>query len=291
MNLFSTLCLEITAACNRKCKFCPVAYNSRPDERMDEALVVKAFEELGQLGYKGRIEFYLYNEPMKDLEYLHWCIALARKHVPASCLMVATNGDYIRTVDQILHLYKLGLNQLLVNCYSPGLFQRRSAWLKELAPVVSFTDSVYLRLSPTKKVFQLLDKSDPNQFGTGVFRLMNRAGNIGSYMPPLKTPVKRMCVKPFRLLNVNWKGEALVCCQDYHGEMSYGSLADSSLQALWVHPVMNEYRRRLLLKDRSLPLCRGCDCYAGAYSHNVSAPAPPYATAQDIEALHKAKGG
>jgi radical SAM protein with 4Fe4S-binding SPASM domain len=81
-----------------------------------------------------------------------------------------------------------------------------------------------------------------------------------------------MCVKPFRMLNINWRGDALVCCQDYHGEVTVGNVRQATLTELWEGPVMTEYRRHLYRKDRSLPLCRYCDCHAGAYPHMVFDP-------------------
>jgi hypothetical protein len=110
-------------------------------------------------------------------------------------------------------------------------------------------------------------------------------------MPAAAAPLERMCVKPFRLLNINWRGEALLCCQDYHAEVSYGGLADSTLTELWNHPVMNLYRTRLLVKDRSLPLCRVCDCHAGAYPGNVPRPDGEVADAEEVEGLYEARRG
>lgn len=288
MKLFNTLCLEINARCNRKCKFCPVAYNTRPDELMENDLICKALHELSRLKYKGRIEFYIYNEPMKNREHLEEILRYTREEMPKACLMIATNGDYIKSAMDVARLFDCGLNQLLINCYSPGLYERRLPWIEALPPTISRTKSVYAVLPATTKTVQMLDKSSPEVFGTGIFRLVNRAGNIAPYMEATAEPLERMCVKPFRLLNINWKGEALVCCQDYHGDVSYGNLATSTLVQLWEHPVMNAYRKALLTKDRSLPLCRGCDCHAGAYPHNVPAPQGPYAAPGVIGSMYRA---
>lgn len=275
--LFNTIALEINALCNRRCSFCPVAYNHRPDERMDWRLLDKSFDELSRLKYAGRIEFYIYSEPTKDFEWLLKCLCDARRAVPRACLMIATNGDYLRGPDNIMRLYDAGLNQLLINCYSPGLYEKRLAWLQALPSDVQQDGSVYSYIGPRRHVVNMLDKSDPSKFGSGVFRIINRAGNIPAFAAPLAEPVNRMCVKPFRLLNINWKGDALVCCNDYHAAHSYGNLRTSTLVDLWNSPVMNEYRRRLYKKDRSAPLCRTCDCHAGAYPHMVEKPTGPYA--------------
>jgi MoaA/NifB/PqqE/SkfB family radical SAM enzyme len=275
MRLFNSIALEITARCNRTCKWCPVAYNSRPDERMDYKLLHKALLELRALNYRGRVEFYIYNEPCQQMDYLLDSLQQARLAVPRATLMLATNGDYLRGRDSILKLYDAGLNQLLINCYSPGLYQRRLAWISGLPVHISRTKGVYSTM-PHGCTVQMLDKSDPTTFGKGVFALANRAGNIVPFIAPVGQPLVRMCTKPFRFFNINWKGQALLCCQDYHGQIEIGNLRDNTLVQLWNHPVMNTYRKHLYKKDRTLPLCSKCDCNAGAYPANVEKPHGPY---------------
>lgn len=272
MRLFNTLCIEISARCNRKCGFCPVAYNTRPDEQMSDMVYNAIVDELASIDYRGRVELYIYNEPLKDFARCLNILADIRYRVPKACLMIATNGDYLRGATQIVQLYEAGLNQLLINCYSPGLFQKRMQWLADIPPEVDITTgNVYNNTGRKKRVIQMLDKADPAAFGVGVFRLVNRAGNLpaDAGLAVLEAPIERMCVKPFRIFNINWQGVAMVCCQDYHGDMGFGNVPETSLVNLWNHPVMNTYREHLLRKDRSLPLCEKCDCHSGAYPNNV----------------------
>lgn len=269
MNMFNTLCLEISSYCNRRCPFCPVKYSPRPKELMDWSLIEKVSNELGAVNYRGRIELYIYNEPLMEMERLSLVVRHLRTRIPQCCLMIATNGDYLDNPQQMIRLYKEGLNQVLVNCYTKKSYEYHQELFTRLPSTIDQQGSLYGRVSPKKQIARILDKSDPSRFGKGVFNLTNRAGNVSSFIPKVSSPLSRMCVKPFRLLNINWKGDALVCCQDYFGVMSYGSLKDSTLMNLWNHPVMNTYRRSLLEKNRNLPLCRDCDCYTGAYSFNV----------------------
>ncbi|MEK0326124.1 MAG: hypothetical protein QQN63_10520, partial [Nitrosopumilus sp.] len=94
MKLFSTLCLELTSDCNRRCEFCPVAYFTRTKEYMPKKWVRSACRELESLKYRGRVEFYIYNEPLRDKEHLLWAIDLFREVIPATTLMISTNGDF-----------------------------------------------------------------------------------------------------------------------------------------------------------------------------------------------------
>jgi MoaA/NifB/PqqE/SkfB family radical SAM enzyme len=287
VKLFNTIALEISSRCNRSCKFCPVAYNHRPDENMDLDLLDKALTELGEMNYRGRIELYIYNEPLREWQWALDVLRMMRAQVPRACLMIATNGDYAKNGDRLAELYDAGLNQLLINCYSKGLYEKRVGWIDCLKSAHGVVDgNVYNYVSPKKRVVQMLDKSEPETFGTGIFRLVNRAGNIPEFMPATCEPVSRMCVKPFRFLNIDWTGRALVCCMDYHSDLSYGNVKNKTLVELWNYPVMNAYRTRLLKKDRSLPLCRSCDCHQGAFCFNVPSPGKPVATAAEVQALY-----
>lgn len=221
---------------------------------------------LADLRFAGRVEFYIYNEPTKHFEWLLQCIASVRRNVPRSTLMIASNGDYLNP-EKIAQLYDAGLNQLLVNCYSPGLFERRSHW--PLPADVELDGEIYAPLPAGRRTFKMLDKSNPATFGSGVFKLQNRSGAVPDVLPPTQEPLRRMCVKPFRFMNVNWQGDVLVCCNDYHGDVVMGNVVDAPLDVLWNHPVMNTYRAALHAKDRSLPLCSTCDAPAGAYPGNV----------------------
>ena len=274
--MFNTISIEITSLCNRQCAWCPVAYNTRPDARMAEALLDKMVAELGRMRYAGRVELYIYNEPTRDWDWLLQAIAKVRAGVPRACIMIATNGDYFARGHAPADLFAAGLNQLLINCYTPKLYERRQRLLDALPPHVERGGPLYSYISPKRAAVQMQDKSNPSTFGTGVFKLVNRAGSIPSFLAAAPAPLQRMCVKPFRLLNINWQGEALVCCQDYHGKVPIGNVADHTLEELWRHPVMNTYRLHLFNKQRDLPLCNLCDCHAGAYPHNVEKPVGPY---------------
>lgn len=274
MRLFNTLSIEIASMCNRKCDWCPVATNTtRPDERMNPNLLGKILRDLAGLEYKGRIELYIYNEPTRDIPYLLEVIRAVREYAPKACIMVATNGDYLkRGVRDIMPMYEAGLNQLLINCYAKGLHQKRLPWLATLAEQgVEVGGPLYPYIGPRRRTVGLMDKHSPEVFGSGVFRLTNRAGNVPGLGVPVE-PVARMCTRPFRNLNINWKGDALVCCQDYHGDVEVGNVATHTLTELWNSPVLNTYRINLADKDRNLPLCRTCDCHAGAYPHMIDIP-------------------
>lgn len=285
MRLFNTISVEISAACNRSCKFCPVSVYKRTEELMPEIVFQAIIGELSSLKYSGRFEFYIYNEPLKNKAHFERCVRQAAASLPKATLMVSTNGDYLKSSEEIDWIYSLGIRQVVLNAYTASRYPVFVEWKKQVeSRLGGLSENVYSQLPAKQRALKVYDKSNAENFGDGVFALQNRAGSIPAFLPPTKEPVKRMCVKPFRLLNINWRGEALVCCNDYYADVPAGTVPHQTLLQIWNGPVLSAYRQHLISKDRSLPLCRTCDCHAGAYPANVdSSHRGSVASPQEIE--------
>ena len=286
--LFNTISLEIAAKCNRRCVFCPNAYFERPDEYMPMDLIEKVVDELADMNYNGRFEPYIYNEPTRD-ERLLDIIAMVRERVPRSCIMINTNGDYFKDEDDIIKLFQAGLNQLAINVYSAadgcgkprleekGIVRARKRQ-EELQAMLDCIEDVeqegtlYRKIPPSKMIARVIPKFgvqvDGDGFGGG-FELQNRSGLI-DFMPKLKEPLEKMCIRPFRIMQVNWNGEVLLCCNDFNAEVKFGNIRDHSLVDLWSCEKMNLYRLHLQNEDRNTPLCDRCDYKGGPYPHMIS---------------------
>ncbi len=290
MRLFNTISVEISAACNRRCKFCPVSVYQRTEELMSEITFGAIIGELASLKYKGRFEFYIYNEPLKNKSHFERCARQARQTLKAT-LMVSTNGDYMKSVEDLEWLYSLGINQVVLNAYTAKRYPVFLEWQAEYeGRHGKLSDTVYSPIPHGSKALKVYDKSDGDNFGSGVFSLQNRAGSVPDFLPIPEEPLKRMCVKPFRLLNINWRGEAMICCNDYYADVPAGRVPEQSLLEIWSGPIFSAYRKKLLDEDRSLPLCRTCDCHSGAYPANVDkAEGLSVASEEQIESIYVAR--
>lgn len=271
MRLFTTIALEIGAQCNRRCWFCPNSVNKRPDEYMDPSLLRNIGRELAELNYNGRIVLYIYNEPFKNPLLLD-IIDMFRKVVPKSTIMIATNADYIREYKQIQELYDAGLNQLQINVYTN--VPRYRVLKSMLEKVDAEEGNIYSNTSPKKRFYSLEQKFDkkitPESPKVGRFELSNRSGNVPS-LPMLKEPLEKMCVRPFRSMQINWRGEVILCCNDYHADVLCGDATINSVQDIWENSkILRKFRKKLLRKDRhGLKLCDVCSFKGGAYPHFI----------------------
>jgi MoaA/NifB/PqqE/SkfB family radical SAM enzyme len=88
-------------------------------------------------------------------------------------------------------------------------------------------------------------------------QLYNRAGQAGA---PTPQPLKKRCPKPFSEFVVNYKGQAVLCCSDYRGDVILGDLRTDSVRDIWHGEILTRYREQLNQNNREgLTLCSVCD--------------------------------
>lgn len=284
--LFNTIAIEIASKCNRTCHFCPNSYHKREDYFMPQETVYKIIAQLKQLKYKGRLEWYIYNEPTRDERLLDF-IKYARKELPSCCQMINTNGDYFKSPQDICDLFNAGLNQMQINIYSSSddsddkaifengirLAKNRQQILQgyiDSIPGIDQTKSLYLNSGPKKWLARVVPKygitknvKDSDVDGPNHFS--NRSGNVPNFKASAR--LNKHCTRPFRFLNINYTGDAILCCNDYYGETNFGNVNTHTLIEIWNHPAFNLYRLKLQNKKRDCFLCHNCDYNGGYYPH------------------------
>lgn len=287
-SLFNNIAIEIASKCNRHCYFCPNDYFKRPDVFMEESMVHKVINELVELKYKGRIEWYIYNEPTRDkrlVEFIHY----AKQRLPGCCQMINTNGDYFYTAGQIRVLFEAGLNQMQINIYSSSddsaddavfangvrLAEKRAKVLQDMLdsiPQINQGLSLYQNIGSKKWAAQVVKKfgirkTVKNTDVAGANYFGNRSGNVPGFRDATEEPLKKHCTIPYRLLNINYKGDAVLCCNDYQGTTNFGNITTHTVEQMWNHPALNVYRIKLKSKNRLCYLCDKCDYNGGYYPH------------------------
>jgi radical SAM protein with 4Fe4S-binding SPASM domain len=63
---------------------------------------------------------------------------------------------------------------------------------------------------------------------------------------------------------VNYRGEAVLCCNDWRAEVVMGDTAQATLAEIWMNDKYQRYRHNLQQKNRAMPLCDTCDYMAEA---------------------------
>jgi MoaA/NifB/PqqE/SkfB family radical SAM enzyme len=229
--------IEINSQCNRKCSFCPNSTHDREVAFMDERLFYKIIDELKEMHFEGSLTFVLYNEPLLD-KRLPAFIAYASKQLPTTYFYLPTNGDLLDlSVWQQLRM--AGLDFASVAQYDGRLNDNIVKLLNDLT--VEEKQHIFVRIFDVKtEAF--------NRAG------LVKAGNMDNL------PLKEFCMRPFYNLNINYKGKAVLCCNDYLGQVETGDANHQQISEIWESKIFRTYRKKLLLRDRaSLTMCNKCD--------------------------------
>lgn len=253
----------------------------------------KILDNLARLKYKGRVEFYIYNEPTRD-KRLPDIIKMFRARLPHSSFMINTNGDYFKTADDIKLLFDNGLNQMQINIYSDkddseeinqyykgvefaqARMDKLQGFVNEIFPperqVVNPTGKLnllYHNIGAKNQTCVVVKKFGIRP-GTLVNGWTNRSGLVPDFKTAVKEPLKKGCTKVFRFLNIDYAGNAVLCCNDYNSETKgIGNISDKTLEQLWNDKIFNIYRIRLQNRNRNQFLCNNCDFNGGVYTHLI----------------------
>lgn len=284
--LFNHVAIETSAMCNRTCVFCPNHHNQRPDELMPWDLIEKTTQELKAMKWRGRWSPYIYNEPTRDPRILD-IIRYVRKELPNASIMLNTNCDYFKRKEDLLAFYEAGARQMVLNIYSAqdgcGNPDKEARGVRAAAKRGDQIEQwvADLGLETGRDMYGVAPRNarrarverkygiQPESNKIGIFELQNRSGNIPWFQQEVD-PLAKMCVRPWRSLNVNWLGDAILCCNDYHGEARFGNVRDATLVELWNAPDFNRFRLALQNKDRHVMLCDKCDYSGGHYQHLIT---------------------
>jgi len=229
--LFTSTNIETYGYCNRKCDFCfnSDRFSNREVGRMDENIWRKIVDELASVNFAGRISPHFYGEPLLD-KRLPDLIAYARKKCPFSYIKFGSNGDML-TEQLLLKLIKSGLDRISVTNYDESPKDSLIKLSKKYSKFVSYRSYKDINLA--------------NRGGT-IFDRENKKSD----MP---------CSRPSEQLVINWKGDVLLCCNDYYGKHVFGNVKDESLLDIWKNESFKKIRKKLQINREKLNICNNCD--------------------------------
>jgi len=230
---FSVVNIETFAYCNRQCEFClnHERFPARDKGVMSEAIYCKIIDELGAMRFAGRISPHFYGEPLLD-KRLPQLIAYTRRVCPWALIRVNSNGDLL-TEEKLLELLASGMDRIIVTNYDDADNEVVAALARRFPEKVRYRRKNELWLA-------------------------NRAGKLRI---PGAEKETCPCRRPMERLVVNWKGDVVLCCNDYYGAHVFGNLSQSSILDIWERPAFREMRERLAVPGGrcSVDICRGCD--------------------------------
>lgn len=232
-DIFTSTNIELYGYCNRRCNFC--FNNSRFPARdvgiMDESLWKKIIDELSAIQYTGRISPYFYGEPLLDKRITE-LVLYARKKCPYSHILISSNGDVL-TEELLVKLIENGMDEILLTNYDD--FEKEDI------------------INMYKKYPRFIQYRNYKEID-----LKNRAGSL---FEKSTDKINRPCLRPSRQLVINWKGNVLLCCNDYYEQYIFGNVNNKSVREIWKDNDFIKYREILSKVGgrKEIDICKKCD--------------------------------
>ena len=270
--LFTRIQIQTVSWCNRSCAFCPSGKFPVDKVFMPLEVYHRVIQQLQALNYTGRISPYLMNESLLDRR-LPDLIAYTREHCPESWIAINTNGDAL-SERLLARLFDAGLNSLDVNAYdSPAQHAEHMALVSRF---LAQREDIIFRTTYSNPFFQgeniprstkLINCRDMSFWEPHFLAkiatpdLYNRSGNVPDSRQ-VREPLALGCPRPWQQMYVNYRGEAVLCCNDWRSEVIMGDTAQATLAEIWLNDKYQRYRHNLQQKNRAMPLCATCDYMA-----------------------------
>ncbi len=267
--LFNRVSLETIGRCTRECVFCPSRFRTKKQRgTMSDEVFDVIMIQLNELKFDGVLQLFYLGEPMLDPKIVER-VWLAREACPKATLLLTSNGDLLKNVEQIDELFEAGLNTFNVDCYDDETYSR----LDELAADcdvdvdVEYGKVSWRRKGARSKTLAVVDVSRPET---------HRAGCCHTYLHPeiekilsekgMLDEKQKWCAQPHRRLVTWWDGTIALCCVVTPTIKSPPVVGTyENLLEAWNNPLMNQYRY-WLQQGTKRGVCVDC-YYRHAYPH------------------------
>ena len=227
--LFDSVEIESISICNRKCSFCPLAYDTTPGEVMTNETFDKIINELKKLNFKGKIAFSGYGEPLLDKQ-LRNRVEKIKKELN-SFIEIVTNGDFL-TYKKFKELISVGVDVFRLSQHD----KEPSEQIKLLFSNIKKDELKYI-------IFQAATE--------GSITFTNRGGSV-----PMKTLHPFFCA-PMHLI-IRADGSIPLCCNDYYKEINFGNIKKEELLDIWNKPFYRKIRNEIKRGIFNLKICKKC---------------------------------
>jgi len=222
-DMFTNIEIEINSHCNRRCSYCPNSEYGRGKHFMDFALYQKIINELSSMDFSGIISPHLYGEPLLHPK-LSEHVRYAKQKLPNIKFRVFTNGDFL-TLNKHHELVDSGVSEFIVTAHDEKTYEKIAA------------------LNLDKVILLKIDDHC----------LMNRGGFVD-----VKVVTAVCCNYPSEFFVINYKGEVVLCCNDFLCENVMGDLKDELIIEAYHSSKFKNLRTQLNNGEFNIGLCKKC---------------------------------
>lgn len=231
--IFSQIEVETNTDCNRKCRICPRSIGPRPAGLMDDSTYDLLLTQLSEIGFKGRFSPVFYNEPLLD-KRISSLVSKAKDKLPSITFMIYTNGSLLN-MQNIDSLVDAGADLIIVSQYIDNI--ERDDFRQKL-----------------KELPDRLKKKIRYRIITDDQKLSTRAGRV-----VVKNPHHRnSCFTPTDNMVIDYRGNVILCCNDYDAEYSFGNIKHRHILDIWHDKSFSEVRKQLRKGIFTYDMCQKC---------------------------------
>ena len=233
--------IETTSICNLRCEYCPNSTVGRDNAFMEAETYYKIIDSLKEYipDYSGTLAPHFYGEPLID-KRLEQFIAYTRKILPSAVIEVYTNGELL-TIDRYLALKTAGVDLFRISQHT------------ELPSTVVETTLTYIQQNHPE-IFSI----DYKVYRDEKFK-MNRGGLVTTEQVPLELMrTVTGCSMAHRVLTFDFKGNALLCCNDYLAQHVFGNIRSNSIEEIWEGMGYQRVRNLLMFGYLPFEMCKVC---------------------------------
>jgi len=231
--------IEINSHCNRTCSYCPNSVDSRIESgTMSVTLYQRILDQLKLNGFKGRISYDFYNEPLlcPDIDQF---VEMTREQLPSSEIHLYSNGNLL-SLSRFKKLFSAGVSWFVITKQEQ---EKEGQYL---------FDQTYLKLSE-------LEKKSVSYRNFKDLHLTNRGGVL-THIKSKHDDISIMpCLISSMMLTITVKGNVLPCFEDFYQKYQMGNIEQESLEEIWNKPEYIAYRKKLALGFRKdFSICSAC---------------------------------
>ena len=243
-NLFTSVSLENTSKCNRKCSYCPNSIIGRPEADMDINLYHKIVDELSEIHFNGRFTPHFYGEPLLDKRMVE-LIKYTRKKIPKAYIVIFTNGDFL-DYNLFCKLIESGVDYFQISQHS-----------KEMsATLISLFNSITLKQSKKIKFINMYKKKDLINLG-GIVNIPKQ-NSIKMFIKKIYRWVKPVCF--VNAITIDYEGNCVLCCNDYLSSVKFGNVKSENIVDIWNKTSYQNIRNQLMKENKkTLNICKMCE--------------------------------
>jgi len=271
--------IQTSTMCTARCRICPHSTSMLAKQKavMTDEVFQKIFRELSKAKIEiGKLPLYMQNEPLTDPKYLER-LEFAMATSGAGYVEVSTNASLLsRDVSKkIVAMTKAGGKLTMILSFQGTTKQGFEdmtglKYARVLKNIRAFLEECQGG-GPSMVIHSYGDATKIQDFwqkrcqGWGLVRwprikviaYTNRASNLkGQYAYDVASTKVKKCIRHSQWLHFNWKGDLIICCNDYENEVVYGNIMHESLTDLMAKiPLVVQLRS----KDNPKFICRRCD--------------------------------